>query len=243
MTSANEVFLRVKPLEYRKLLLPLCQPTIAMHESFCRRIQVSGALTRFLNDQNAMAVISAGFLRTSTPATPAGLLKYQAQLYNELSMSDPVLGAAVCFSGGIKSTNVQIVSREDSETIQKASDCFQAGPLLISNGLVDADLDKLDGETNKFSSGIYARSFLLVNKHGNIVLGYSPASSLLVLRSLMLLPEAAGGLEAVSAVGFTGAETAGLLVTGKEPRKFGEVTLPLPDAIAIGQISHTPAQD
>jgi hypothetical protein len=54
----------------------------------------------------------------------------------------------------------------------------------------------------------------------------------------MLMAEPGGGLDVVSALALTGADTAGLIVRGKEPLTLGDVTVPLPNAIVVKQISN-----
>jgi Phosphodiester glycosidase len=193
------------------------------------------SLARFYLDEDALAVMSAGFLRTYSPVSPAGLLKFDGAIINTLSNTDPALGGIVCFAN--KNQELTIAARSNTHIIDISNDCIQGGPLFISEGIVHDELERIDSEYTNFSSRRYVRTFLAKSKRGEILLGYTSPTSLFALRRVLLMGESEGGLQAVAAVGLTGGtQTAGLIVRATDPRQpfsRGNTTTPLPNALAV----------
>jgi hypothetical protein len=197
------------------------------------------SLASFYFDEDALAVMSAGFLRTYSPVSPAGLLKIGGETINTLSATDSALGGIACFSR--PDHQLIITSRSNTQVIDASDDCIQGGPLYLSEATPGEQLEKLDSEYNSFSSRGYVRSFLAKNRRGAIVLGYSTETSLFALRSVLTMSESDGGIEAAAAIGLTGGtQSAGLVVRGTDPKQpftKGNITTLLPDAFVVTQQS------
>jgi Phosphodiester glycosidase len=192
------------------------------------------SLGRFIADEHAIAALSGGFLRTVTPATPAGLLKFGGNLLNRLS-PEVQLGGIVCFFK--KGDRVKFTTPSDGQILSEAEDCLQAGPLLVADGSVKDDLEEIDlnGLNRRFSSGKYSRSFLASTGNGEFVLGLTTPTPLFALRKFMLMPVTEGGIGAVDAINLTGGATAGLMIKGEPPFVAGGAATDLlfPDAIVL----------
>jgi Phosphodiester glycosidase len=188
-------------------------------------------LARFAADEHAVAAINGGFLRTATPATPAGLLKFGGHVLNRIS-PESQLGGVVCFN---KNDNqIKFTTPSDSYAIERADSCLQAGPLLLAGGAIKDNLEEIDqsnGLNDKFSAGGYIRSFFARTDKGRIVLGVTSPTSLFAVRHYLQMPAAGGGIGAVDAINLSGVATAGLMVRGDQTFIVGEKDLLLPNAI------------
>jgi hypothetical protein len=219
------IFVVVDPRSYQVRLAVPSEPAAG-----------GSSLARFFSvDNDAVAVLNGGFLRTSVPATPAGLLKYEGQILNRLSYTDPVLGGLLCFIHNPQGTDLQLAERADAQLVETANDCLQSGPLLVHQGVAHDDLEKIDREIKDFSAGFYMRSFVTTNKRNQILLGITSPISLFALRRIMLMSETDGGLDAAFAIGLTGLDTAGFIVRGRESFIAGNVNTLLPNAIVVAQ--------
>jgi hypothetical protein len=196
-------------------------------------------LNQFFLTEKSVAVLNGGYLRTTVPATPSGLLQVGG---NEISplievADDPVLSGVVCFAEG---RPAEILPVQIFKEIRKSfSDCVQAGPLIAFKGQLVEDLENFDyknPDLKRFSSRPSERSFVLRTIRDETILGVTERASLSALRAVMLASEKEGGFGAVSAITLTGRSSAGLIIGGeKEPILSGGINLLLPNAIVVRQ--------
>jgi hypothetical protein len=195
----------------------------------------SGAsLRRFYEDEAAVAAMSAGFLRTYSPVTPAGLVKFGGSTINKISMTDPALSAVVCFSH----TNdlPSLASRSDNHLIETSDDCLQAGPLFAQGGNPHDDLPKIDLEYKDFSARKYVRTFLALNRRGEFILGQTSPASLVALQTILVSTEQESGFNVAAAIGLTGGASAGLIARGSDADHLftlGNIGGPLPNSFVV----------
>jgi len=190
-------------------------------------------LARFISDQHSLAALTCCFLRTDTPATPAGLLKFNGTVLNRVSTLEVQLGGVICFARA--SGQITFTTPHDRDTVAKSDDCLQAGPLLLADRAVKDDLEQVDlnGLNKKFSFGKYARSFFARTETGDFVLGVTKPTSLFAIVKFMQIPESGGGMGAVDAINLTGGYAAGLLVRAEPTFRAGNIEALLPDAIVV----------
>jgi hypothetical protein len=190
------------------------------------------SLARFFADEHAMVALNGGFLRTLTPATPVGLLKFNGEIVNRLS-TEAELGGVICIYR--KTSQIKFVTPSDTDIIAAADDCVQAGPLLLAHGVVKDSLQDVDakGPNKSFSTGRYSRSFLARNGKGDFLLGVTTQTSLYAVRQFMMLQQEQGGLGAVDAINLTGIYTAGLIIKGQNIFSSGRTDVLLPNAFIV----------
>jgi hypothetical protein len=199
-------------------------------------LEAGGAsLERLFFDNQALAIVSGGFLENYIPATPAGLVQKDRKLLNG-PKKDRILSGLVCFSSPGKGGPVAILPlAKGLQSRAEYSDCLQSGPLLVYEGKPFADLEAIDNDEDspKYASRQAERAFVAIVKGGRIIMGVSTRVSLFALRELMLLSKEEDGLEAISVIGLAGGRTAGTIVRGTPHLKEGITAALLPNAIFV----------
>jgi hypothetical protein len=201
-----------------------------------KKVSAGGSsLTRFRYDERALAAFTGGFLDTSSPATPVGLVLGRNTIQNDIC-DDPVMTAVVCYSADpIKP--VVIMATEEFSFGKTKGDCIQTGPFLTKETDFDAlekALENMPGGYYPFARGQFQRGFLLENARNEIVIGVAPRISLFALRELLLKPVQEDGFGASVAVALSGAGTAGWVIEDEGKRiTAGNIRTLLPNAVVI----------
>jgi hypothetical protein len=195
-----------------------------------KKVSAGGSsLIRFRYDERALAAFTGGFLDSSSPATPVGLVQESNTIQNEVC-DDPVMTAVVCYSAA-PTNPVVIMEKQEFLPGKTKGGCVQTGPFLMKETDFDA-LDKLLGYP--FARGQFQRGFLLENTRKEIVIGVTSAISLFALREVLLKRVQENGFGASIAVGLSGVRTAGLLIEDEGKRiSAGSVRTLLPNAVVI----------
>jgi len=226
-TADGKVSIRSIKINPRQNILQLVLP---------KNSESGGAsLLRFKFDaDNSLAVFTGGFLDTYSPVTPAGLVYHEKKIRNEPSSKDPVMKAVVCYSADER-WPVTIIDAGAFSEGQAKGDCIQTGPFLVKGGEANIDLDAVDAALNfPFSRKAFDRAFILVDSHGDVVVGITSRISLFSLREVLRQSEQAKGFAAVTAVALSGTRTAGLVVDGEGNDTIaGNVKTLLPNAVIV----------
>jgi hypothetical protein len=197
------------------------------------------SLWDFFRDERALAAFTGGYLSTYAPASPAGLVKHNNAVVNEIDSSDKVMTAVLCLVPPAGAGGILVTSVGDHQTFNQWDGCIQAGPTLIAQGRVADDLELLEKQIanrpterkSSLAAGAYERAFVIKTRSGRVVLGLSSPASLYDIRALAGLDASNSGFDAETAVILTGWRTAGLVVAGASP--LGSPSTLLPNAIVV----------
>lgn len=221
--TLNITSLKIKPGRY------------AFRLAFPKNLEAGGwSLSRFRHENKALAVFTGSFLGTFSPPTPAGLVSQQQRVLNELRPKDPIMKAVICYSADSRNP-IRIVNAVGFND-KSSSDCTQAGPYLVKDGLLETDFDALDGRLRApFSREPFDRIFVLLDAQDNVVVGIAQKISLVNLAKILRKSPKENGFGATIAIALSGAQTAGLAITNSDGSEIsvGSVKTLLPNAVVV----------
>lgn len=173
------------------------------------------------------AVHSGGYLSSWSPALPLGYLKIDDDILNKAHHTYATNGF-IC----INDKDVIISSFKDVQQFQGWSDCLQTGTMLIEDGSIVIDQSRkgwyITGDPK-------LQAFICQKTDGDILIGTSQENiSLTSLTDYMAKPESNGGLGCHNAISRSSGHTAGMIINEDNSyTEFGNVGIPLPDAIVV----------